>query len=84
MKKFLLVFLLVLSTSDFTYGDIIIGNNTGVTTKVLGRELCERAVKKGNKVLEQINPKDEKSTALYFFDGKVFEIGFNNCIIGRW
>ena len=84
MKILLLGFLLVLSTSDFIYGDIIIGNNTGVTTKVLGRELCERAIKKGTKVLEQINPKDEKSTALYFFDGKVFEIGFDNCIIGRW
>ena len=84
MKKLLLGFLLVLSTSDFIYGDIIIGNNTGVTTKVLGRELCERAIKKGTKILEHINPKDEKTTALYFFDGKVFEIGFNNCSIGRW
>ena len=49
MKKFLLGFLLILSTSDFTYGDIIIGNNTGVTTKVLGRELCERAIKRALK-----------------------------------
>ena len=53
MKKiFLFLFLILINFN--VLADIVIGNDTGVTTKVFGRELCERAVKKGVKVKDII------------------------------
>ena len=77
MKKiFLFLFLILINFN--VLADIVIGNDTGVTTKVFGRELCERAVKKGVKV------KDIESSAWYFYDGKMFSISLNDCKISRW
>ena len=77
MKKISLFLILALIILNL-FADIIIKKNTGVTTKVLGRELCERAVKKGIKV------KDIESSAWYFYDGKMFAINLNDCEISRW
>tara|TARA_B100001113_G_scaffold343608_1_gene331085 strand:+ start:124 stop:357 length:234 start_codon:yes stop_codon:yes gene_type:complete len=77
MKKiFLFLFLILINFN--VLADIVIGNDTGVTTKVFGRELCERAVKKGVKV------KDIESSAWYFYDGKMFSVNLNDCEISRW
>ncbi|MBH15365.1 MAG: hypothetical protein CL871_04490 [Cytophagia bacterium] len=77
MKKIFLFLILNLINLN-TFADIIIKKDTGITTKVLGREFCERAVKKGIKV------KEIESSAWYFYDGKMFAINLNDCEISRW
>tara|TARA_B100000401_G_scaffold429363_1_gene362919 strand:- start:234 stop:467 length:234 start_codon:yes stop_codon:yes gene_type:complete len=77
MKRIFLFLFLVLINLN-TFADIVIGKDTGVTTKVLGRELCERSIKKGIKV------KDIESSAWYFYDGKMFAINLKDCEIYRW